>query len=121
MSIIKQDEAMASAPRLEPKDLPFNINTDESLLAGQSIHHTLLPEYAKRCSWEWVVDNYCKDDKVKLRNVTMLVLRESVGLPLIYIARLFGIHKGNVVRGMHRAHKDLYKLVIEGTDEKDLQ
>jgi len=122
MSIINEGEVRDNA-RGEPtaKGYGYNIETNESLSAGKKIHHGLHADYAKRMDWEWVIENYAKTNKIKLRNVAMLVLYESLGLKTPVIAAMFDLAKGNVVRGIHRARVDLFKITRALADPKDLE
>lgn len=121
MPIINEDDLRGARGTKEtPQEQGFQFAGTTGTLPAQHIHHALIPKYAKRANWEWVIEHYCRGNKKRLRNVTMMVMREELGMQMNHIGLLFGVHKGTVLRGITKARKELFALILKDIDEKDL-
>ncbi len=91
---------MVDAERLLERVLPMSIVDREN-------KKVVLPRTGPDEFWQAVAEDFAGNDRRKWRYLAMLVLRETAGWPLEYIARTFKHKPGHITRCLDRIKEEL--------------
>ena len=82
----------------------------------QNGEKTLLPRLNGEDFWDLMHEQYAKERPDKWKGLAMLALRENAGWPLEKIGKVFGHHKGHVLRILKKTKKDLRNRFEQSPD-----
>ena len=74
----------------------------------------LLPRLGADELWDTLATQYARKDPLRWKCLAMVVLHENAGWPLSNIGRVFGHHKGHVVRTIEKTKRELREMFADG-------